>query len=493
MAPSFSHTLEGGKVPETKGLIGGQYQPLSQSSLERIHQASLELFEEVGFEVHYEGALEVFAQSGAKVDFDKKLVKLSPQLVEKAIGTAPSSVVLYGREEKHNLILEDKRVYLGTGGTAINVLDLESGEKRPSNLEDIRQIAKLVDTLDNIHFFLLPVFPHELPQEQVDVNRFYAALSNTTKHVNGGVWHPEGARNTIKLASIIAGGYEELKKKPIISMICCVISPLKLDKHYTELMMIAAENGIPVMVPSEALCGATSPITLVGDVLQVNVETLSGVILTQLVNPGTPVVYGTVSTIADPRRMSYTSGAVEMGLINAAVAQMAQFYSIPYYATAGMSDSKLPDIQAGYEKALTSLLVALAGANYIHDAAGLLEFATTASYEQYVIDDEINGMVMRAVRGMEFNEDTLALDVIKNVGSTGNFFEQKHTVEHLRTEFFFPKVSDRSPREQWLQKGGKDARERAREIAKNTLATHQPVPIPPEIDRKIRETIPGLV
>ncbi len=480
-------------MPESGGLIGGQYQPLKQSSIERIHQASLEIFEEVGFEVYYDEALEIFARSGAKVDFEQKRVRLSPQLVEKAISTAPSKVVLYGREEKHDLILEGKRVYLGTGGTAPNVLDLETGEKRLSSLEDVKQIAKLVDALDNVHFYLLPVFPNELPQEQVDVNRFYAGLANTTKHVTGGVWHPEGARNAIKLASIIAGGYEELKKKPIISIICCVISPLRLDKNYTELMIIAAENGIPVMVPSEALCGSTSPITLAGDVLQVNVETLAGVILTQLVNPGTPVLYATVSTIADPRRMSYTSGAVEMGLINAALAQMAQFYAIPFYATAGMSDAKLPDAQAGYEKAITSLLVAMAGANFIHDSAGLLEFAMTASYEQYVIDDEINGMVMRAIRGIEFNEDTLALDVIKNVGPTGTFFDQVHTVKHLRSEFFFPKLSDRSPREQWVEKGAKDTRERAREIAKNILLNHKPLPIPPDIDKKIRETIPGMV
>jgi len=480
-------------MPESKGLIGGQYQPLSQSSIERIHQATLEIFQEVGFEVHYDKALEIFAEKGAEVDTAQKRVRLSPRFVEKALGTAPSSITLYGREDKHNLTLEDKKVYLGTGGTAINVLDISTGEKRLSSLEDIRQIARLVDNLDNIHFYLIPVFPNELPQEQIDVNRFYASLTNTTKHVTGGIWHLEGARQAIKLASIIAGGTEELKKRPIISAICCVISPLKLDKHYTELMILVAESGIPVMVPSEALCGATSPVTLAGDVLQVNVETLAGVIMTQLVNPGTPVVYGTVSTIADPRRMSYTSGAVEMGLINAAVAQMAQFYKIPFYATAGMSDSKLPDVQAGYEKLATTLLVAMAGANFIHDSAGLLEFAMTACYEQYVIDNEINGMVMRALRGVEFSEDTLALDIIKDVGPTGNFFEQSHTVKHLRSEFFYPKVSDRLPREQWVEKGAKDGRERAREIARDTLANHQPVPIPPEIDRKIRETIPGIV
>ena len=480
-------------MPETKGLIGGQYQPLSQASIERIHKASLEIFEQVGFEVHYDGALDVFAENGASIDRSKKMVRLSPALVEKAIGTAPSRVVFYGREERNDLTLEKKNVYLGTGGTAVSVLDLETGEKRPSNLEDVRQMARLVDALDNVHFYILPVFPHELPQEQIDPNRFYAALSNTTKHVTGGVWHPEGARNAIKLASIIAGGEEELRKRPIISIVCCVISPLKLDRLYTELMMLVAESGIPVIVPSEALCGATSPVTLAGDVLQANVETLAAVVLTQLVKPGAPVLYGTVSSIADPRRMSYTSGSVEMGLINAAAAQMAQYYGIPIYATAGMSDSKLPDVQAGYEKAVTSMLVAMAGANFIHDSAGLLDFAMTACYEQFVIDDEINGMVMRALRGVEVSEETLAIDVIKSVGSTGTFFDQDHTVKHMRNEFFFPQVGDRLPREEWVKRGAKDGRERAREIARDILANHKPTPLPPETEMRIRETIPGLV
>lgn len=478
---------------ETKGLVGGQYRILSDADIQMIHKSTLRIFEEIGFEVHYEPALKVFAENGATVDFAKKLVKLPPKVAEEAIGRAPSKVVLYGREDKDNLTLEGRKVHLGTGGTAVYVLDPETGERRNSNLEDVKLLARLVDGLDNIHFYMLPVFPHELPVEQVDPNRFYAGLANTTKHVAGGIWHPEGVRNAIKVASLIAGGYEELKKRPIISMIACVISPLKLDETYTELMMIVAENGIPLIVPTEPLCGATSPITLAGDVLQLNAETLSAVILSQFVNPGTPVLYATVSTIADPRRMGYTSGAVEMGLINAAAAQMAQFYGLPFYATAGMSDAKLPDTQAGYEKATTSLLVALAGANFIHDSAGLLEFAMTACYEQYVIDDEINGMVMRAVRGMEVNEETLAVDVIKDVGFNGNFFDRDHTVKHLRSEFFFPRVADRNLREDWEARGSKDTRQRAKEIVADILENRKPTPIPEEIDKKIRETVPGIV
>ncbi len=478
----------------TAGLVGGQYRPLSQKMIERIHEATLEIFQEIGFEVFDDRALEIFAGHGATVDRDKKVVRLSPKVVEKALETAPRSITLYGREDRHNLLLEGKRVHMLTGGTAVYVLDFETGQRRLSNLDDVANIARLCDTLDHVHSYMLPVFPNELPQHLVDPNRFYAALRNTTKHVTGGVWHPEGVRNAIKMASIIAGGYEELKKRPIISMICCVISPLRLDETYTELMMIVAENGIPLITPTEPLAGATSPVTLTGTVLQINAETLAAVILAQLINPGTPVLYATVSTIADPRRMVYSSGAVEMGLIQAGAAQMAQFYGLPIYATAGMSDSKLPDVQAGYEKAMTSVMVALAGANYIHDSAGLLEFAMTACYEQYVIDNEINGMVMRAVRGLQEDEEALALNVIKEVGLGGSFFTHDHTVRHVRDELFMPVVSDRLPREEWEAKGAKDGRERAREIVRDVLANHQvAVPIPEEVDRKIRETIPGMV
>ena len=194
---------------------------------------------------------------------------------------------------------------------------------------------------------------------------------------------------------------------------------------------------------------------------------------------------GYVGTIADVRTMGYASGAVEMGLLNAGSAQLAQYWHLPFYATGGMSDSKIPDIQSGYERALNLLPVALAGANYIHDAAGLLEFALTVGYEQYVIDNEIIGMVMRALKGIEVSEDTLALDIIDKVGPGGNFLAEEHTVSHMRSEFFFPKVSDRSKREKWFSEGGKDARERAKEMAKDILAKHKPLPIPLEVRERI--------
>jgi len=475
------------------GLVGGKYRLLSDKDVKKIHNASLRTLEKTGIEVNTKRGLRIFKEKGAKVDFDKKRVKIPRSMVEDALNKAPSKVILCGREEKHDLTLEDKRVYMGTGGTALNVLDLETGKKRPSTLEDVGKIARLVDALENVHFYLLPVYPNDLPKEKVDVNRFYAGLNNTTKHIMGGPYTKEGTLEVIKIAEEIAGGEKALRERPIISFITCIMSPLKIDNTYGEILIDVAQKGIPVAIPTEPQCGTTTPVTLAANLVLYGAETLAGVTLSQLVNPGTSVLCGYVGTIADVRTMGYASGAVEMGLLNAGSAQLAQYWHLPFYATGGMSDSKIPDIQSGYERALNLLPVALAGANYIHDAAGLLEFALTVGYEQYVIDNEIIGMVMRALKGIEVNEDTLALDLIDKVGPGGNFLAEEHTVSHMRSEFFFPRVSDRSQREKWLSEGGKDARERAREIAKDILAKHKPLPIPSDIDKIIKNSVKGLL
>ncbi len=476
-----------------QGVIGGQFKPLSAEDIDRIHKATLEVFDEVGFQCHSRRALEIFDQGGARVDFDNKHVRVPPSIVEKCIASAPSRIVMAGREEKNDLILEGSQVYFGTGTVARDILDLETGELRPSTLEDIARLARLADNLDNTSFLTVPCTPHELPVDAWDQNGIYVSLANSTKHVSAAVWHPEGCRQAIELAAIVAGGYEALREKPLISIIVGVFSPLTMDEVNTDIQLIAIEYGVPLIPPTAPICGATAPITLAGGILLANIEALEGIILSQLARPGAPVLYGDAISVADPMNLNAVPGAPEMGLVNAGGAQMAQHYSIPIYSTAGMTDAKIPDAQSGYEKALSSLAVALSGANYIHDAVGLLGFGTVASYEQYVIDDEINGMIRRMVRGIEVNDDTLALDLIKNVGSNGVFCNQRHTVNHLRTELFFPRVSDRLTRDEWKARGAKDTRERARDIVRETLKHHQPTPLPEDVDKQIRESIPNIV
>ena len=477
-----------------KGLPGGQYEAISEKDIAKIHETSLKVFAEVGVKVKLPEALELFENNGATVDKDSRIVKLSPDMVTEWVQKAPSTILLCGRDESGDLDCEigGNKVYFGTGGTALNVQDPGSNDARRSKLEDIVNMARMVDVLDNIHFYMLNVYPNDLSEKDVDVNRFGAALNRTRKHVMGGVYTVEGVRNVIKMAEFIAGSPGKLRDRPFISMVTCVISPLTLDEAYARLTMEAARHRIPVVVPSEPLCGATAPMTLAGNLVIQNVDSLAGVMLAQMTTPGTPTLYGCISSITDLRDMKYLSGAVEMGLMNAASAQMARFYDLPIYVTAGMSDSKVNDAQAGYESAITNLMVALAGGNFIHDAAGFLEFCMTASYDKLVVDNEIIGMVMRAVDGIKVNDETLAFDLIKKAGPGGHFISARHTRRHMRSELYKPQHSDRENRDRWQKDGAKDSRQRATGKAQEILARPLQSVIPGDIRERIKQEIPGI-
>jgi trimethylamine--corrinoid protein Co-methyltransferase len=473
------------------GLVGGQYRPLSDSDIQQIHAVALDILETTGVEVHSQQALDLLESAGARVDRSMPRAWLPRAMVEDAIASAPERVTLCGRTPENDMILEDRRVYLGTGGTAIYVLDLE-GVKRKSTLADCRQIPRLIDALENVHFIVLPVYPNELPRERVDVNRFYAALSNSSKHIMGGMYTMKGMLEVIRMAEIIAGGAEALRERPIISFITLIITPLRVDEFYGDILIEVARQGIPLAVPCQPQSGSTSPVTLAGNLTMYATDTLIGVTLAQLANRGASVLCGYVGTVADLRTMGYLCGAVEQGLLNAGAAQLAQHWAIPFYGTSGMSDAKIVDAQAGYESAMTTVMVALAGANFIHDAAGLMEFAMVASYDKYVVDDEIIGMALRTVRGIEVTPETIGADTIKAVGPGGHFLTQPHTLNHMRDEFFFPRVSDREPREIWEMNGAQDTRQRANARARKILATHEPAPLQPEVVARIAAEIPGL-
>jgi trimethylamine--corrinoid protein Co-methyltransferase len=475
-----------------KGLVGGSFKPLSEEAINKIHHTAMRVMVEVGFEVNSPAALELFAGYGARVDEKERRVHLSPETVMELVAKAPSEIRLCGQDKKHDLILGGNRVYAGTGGTALYIYEPDTGQKRKATLEDLKNIAKLVHQLDNIHLFMLPTYPNGLPVEQVDVNRFFAGLDNTTKHVMGGVYTLDGVREVIRIAEIIAASPAALRERPLISMVTCSISPMKMDKEYGDLVVAIAQSGIPLVCPAEPLCGATSPVTLAGNLVIQTVDSLMGVVLTQIANPGTPVIFGSVATSTDLRNLGYLAGSVEMGLINAAGAQMAQFYKLPFYATGGMTDSKVLDAQSGYESAVTSLLCALAGANFIHDAAGLMEFALAACYEKFVIDNEILGMVMRAVEGIQVNDETLAFDLIKQVGPGGNFVTAKHTRHFMRLEHYQPALSDRHSRDEWETKGSQTVCDLAAEKVRQLLANkgHR---LPDEVRDKIIAEIDGIV
>lgn len=448
-----------------------QYQPLSPQDIKKIHETTMMVFEDVGFEVQEPDAYDMFKRMDSIVDSERRVVRLKERTVTELIASAPSKITLFGRGDPElDLKLGSEEVYFGTGGTALNVLDYRDGKRRLANMQDLTDIIRIADRLENIHLMLLPTYPNELPIESVDINRFFAGLMNTSKHIMGGVYTKHGIHEVISMAQHIAGSEEALKERPFISMITCGISPLRLDSKYGSFMMEIAREGIPLAVPAEPLCGATSPITLAGNLVVQNADALINVMLTQLVNPGTPVIYGCVSSSTDLRDLNYLGGPVESGLINAAVAQLTEYYGLPYYATAGISDSKSLDAQCGYESAITNLLVTLSGADFIHDAAGLMEFALTVSKEKLVIDNEVLGMAKRALKGIEINEDTLAFDLIRKVGPGGNFIAARHTRKYMHKEHYTPQLSDRERRERWEDDGSKMASDRAHEVVEQILS-----------------------
>ena len=468
------------------GPVGGQYCPLTQEQILQIHQASLAVLEHTGIHVEHEQARALFRQGGARVDGAR--VYISEQMIEKALSTAPSRVLLAGRDPDNDIVLEDKRVYAGTGGSPTMVLDPGADGVRPATLADLQRMIAVVDKLAHCDFVVMPIYPTDIPAEHVPVNRFYTCLTHTTKHVMGGVDSAQGAREVIELATLIAGSPEALRARPIVSAIACwMVSPLHLDTPVTEILLTWCGQGLPLALSSAPMAGSTSPVTLAGTLTQLNAEQLSGIVLTQLVRPGTPVLAGYIPGVADMRSGDYLGGTVEFGLMQAAAAQLAHFYGVPIYCSGGMTDAKIPDAQAGYEKMATFLLAAMSGANYIHHAIGMINNMSAASLEQAVIDDEIVGMAMRALRGIELTPETLAVEAIDRVGPGGHYLTDPLTLQYMRSENFQPRVSDRRNRAGWEEAGRQDTRQRAAARAARLLAGPAAPGLAPDVDAAIRE------
>jgi trimethylamine--corrinoid protein Co-methyltransferase len=467
------------------GLVGGQYQPLTSEQIERIHRASLVVLEQVGVHVENAEALDLYRQGGARVDGNR--VYISPAMVERVLRSAPSRVLLAGRDLNQDVMLEGKRVYAGTGGSPTMVLDPGVDTVRPGTLKDLADLARLADALEYCDFIVIPLYPTDVREADVPANRFYACLSNSTRHVMGGVDSVEGARAVIEMGTLIAGDEDALRERPVISAITSwMVSPLHLDTGVTDILIEWCKHGLPVALSSAPMAGSTSPVTLAGTLTQLNAEQLSGIVLTQLVRPGTPVLAGYIPGVADMRTGGYLGGAVEFGMMQAAAAQLAHFYRVPIYCSGGMTDAKLPDAQAGYEKMATFLLAAMGGANYIHHAIGMVTNMSAASLEQAVIDDEIVGMAMRVLRGVEVTENSIAVEAIHRVGPGGHYLVDPHTIKSMRSEFFYPPIADRQNRASWEEAGEKDARVRAVARAEKLLQTHQPLELPTEVDVTIR-------
>ena len=468
-------------------MAGARFNLLSKDELCNIHNATLEILENPGLIIPSERALNILETAGASVNYKKNNATIPSNIVEEAIKKAPKTIRYSARNPKYDILLEKKETYFTTDGSGTFIRDFETGERRSSTAEDLAKWTILADYLHMIHVFWPSVTPTDVPEPLQEINTWIISLSNTEKHVEGGANNASEARFSIEIAAAIVGGKEELRKRPIISAVQCPISPLRFERGLIEANIEYAKAGVPVVPLTMPLSGETAPVTLAGTLAVTNAEVIGSLIISQFVSPGSPILYG-----ACPSNIDFRTGVFvcspESGLLNMALAQLAHYYDLPSEICGGCSDSKVPDAQAAYERTLTLIPAILAGPDIVCGMGGL-EAAKTMSPELLVIDNEILEGILRLVRGFEVSYDTLALDIIRKVGSGGHYLAQRHTLNHFMKEHWIPKISDRRAYEIWKKEGGKGIHEVAREKANEILATHKPEPIPKDVQKEISQIL----
>jgi len=458
---------------------------LTKDQVKRLHESSLRVLEKTGVKFWDGRAIEVLKRAGAEVDDKTGIVRFPHDLVKTAIKKAPKEILLAGRSRRFDLLLGGGRSHFGTLGTAPLVHDLHTHERRYARKTDLEDFARITNSLEHVRYFHTSVTPTDLHPSTVDIQRWAIAIKNTEKHCMGAaVYNLDNMPYLIRILEAVAGGSKEIARRPPITATECPVPPLQHDRRPLLGMMEFAKRKLPVIVYSEPKAGATSPASLAGTLVLTNAEVLSGITLMQCVQPGAPAVYGSVATLMDMRTGGIAFGSPETGILAACTTQMARHYGIPNMTPGGRTDSKMPDEQAGYEKARTTLMAGLAGAS-LGNMAGLLESNLVASYEQLMIDEEIIGTTERILSGIEFDEEALAIDIIDKVGPGGIYLSQRHTMSRFKMEHYLPTVSDRDYYSAWQRGGARQIAERARERAMEALRTSQPEQLESDIEKEI--------
>ena len=451
---------------------------LSDSEVDFIHQATLQVFQHTGLKIYSEEAMEIFHGAGAVVEHfkDHGVVKIPAHIVEDCIRQAPRTFGCYGREREDDFILEPSLVSLSCAGGCVNVIDPYTLEHRPAMKKDCGNIARICDSLDEIGVLLRPCIPNDVPPEIYPVHALEAILNNTSKHVLIGPDNVKNLQKMMQLGAACVGGMEEFKKQPIFSATVCPTSPLLLAQNVCEMIVEAARQGVGLFIIPMALAGAISPATIAGTLVTTNAEILGSIILAQLTARGTPCIYANLSTIMDMKTGVAAVGAPEVARVAAGTTRLAKYYGLPCLGGAAMSDSKIPDAQAAYESALSIMLTALAGANLVFGMGGL-DHLLTFDCAKLIMDAELERMVMNVIGGIEVSDDSVALDVIHQVGPAGEYLTQQHTYDHMR-DFSQNQLYDRHTRDGWVEQGAKDLTERAYEKARYIIENHKPKPLP---------------
>ena len=475
--------------PCPPGQSGGRYKPLSDRELADVINTAFRILEEIGMSEVPPELSEQALKCGA---FINNLGRLSyPRaMVEDIIDKAPKRITFFGRDPKHDFEIGGDKVYFGTGGAAVQTLDMETGAYRSSTLEDLYDFTRLIDTLENVSWFTRCCVATDMEGSvDLDINTAYALLAGTTKPVGTSFMFGTHVDHVVQMFDIAMGGDGKFKKRPFCKAhISPVISPLRYGEDAVDVTMASIRNGMPINAIIAAQSGATAPATLAGMLAQTTAETLAALVMVNVFAPGYPMIFSNWPFVIDLRTGAFSGSGGEISILNAASAQISNHLGLPSGVASSMADAKAVDAQMGAEKAMSATAAGLAGANMIYESSGMMASLLGASFEAFVVDNEMLSHVQRMIRGVEVTEETLGFDaILATVTGEGHFLGSDHTMAAMQRDYFYPPIADRNAPRTWEEEGKKDIWQTAREKVKDILANHHPEYISKAADRKIRD------
>ena len=475
--------------PIRPGMEGGTYKPLTDAGMAAIHNAALEALETIGLADAPQSGVDYMTAAGAILGEDGRL-RFPRALVEDMIAKANRTVTLHSRDGLHDLELSGSRVHYGTAGAAVHMVDVEGRNYRECGIQDLHDAARICDVLDNIHFLQRPMVCRDIyDNREMDLNTIYGCCSGTTKHIGTSFTEASYVAPALEMLHLIAGGEDKWRARPFVSNSnCFVVPPMKFGTDACEVMEACIEGGMPVLLLSAGMAGATAPSTVAGAIVQAVAECLAGMVYVNAIKPGHPTVFGTWPFGLDLRSGAMTGGSGEQALLTAGCAQMHHFYDIPGGAAAGIADSKLPDMQAGWEQMCSNVMAGLSGLNMVYEAAGMHASLLGFCHESLILGDDLIGQALRCVRGIEVTEETLALDQMRQVcmGGPGHYLGTEQTLGRMEMDHVYPTLGDRTSPKEWAEVGKPDLVENATRRKEDILSRRAAARFDPDLDQAIR-------
>jgi len=471
------------------GMDGGRYNPLTDAEVLRIHHTALDALEQIGLADAPASGVAYLTGAGAILGDDGR-IRFPRALVEDVIARANRSVTLMGRDPRHDMVLSGSRVHYGTAGAAVNMIDVDGRNYRECTVQDLHDAARIADVLDNIHFVQRPMVCRDIPDNlEMDLNTIYACCAGTTKHVGVSFTERDYARKGIEMLHLIAGGEAAWRDRPFVSNSnCFVVPPMKFATEACEVMEECIKGGMPVLLLSAGMAGATAPSTIAGAIVQATAECLAGLVYVDAVKPGHPAIFGTWPFGLDLRTGAMTGGSGEQALLTAGCAQMHRFYDVPGGAAAGITDAKLPDMQAGWEQMCSNVMAGLSGLNMVYEAAGMHASLLGFCLESLILGDDLIGHAQRCVRGIEVDDETLGLEQIRSVciGGPGHYLGTPQTLARMESDYQYPKTGNRMSPKQWVEEDKPDLNAGATARKEAILAERSAARFAPDVDAAIR-------